>query len=100
MKLLLIALIIWCAATLQAQQKCGELFAKNLKIGNKQNIETKPYLIHSTASFEYEIVFQITDEGIFMKMTSTDIHSLEKDDTRIMFVAEDDEKKLLNFISF
>jgi clan AA aspartic protease (TIGR02281 family) len=89
--------IIFCGLGASAQVNCSNQFKNNTFHTKKKELETKALLLNSGYEYEYEITFKVTDEGVYMVLTSTDIHPLEKENTRIQFISEDGEKMVLNF---
>ena len=95
LQLISVFLLFVSILPLKAQVNCSSKFSRQ----DIQATETKPLTISSTMDYEYEIYFQVTDAGIYLTITSTDIHPFEKENTRIQFVTEDNEKFVLNFIN-
>lgn len=80
-----------------AQVNCSNHFKNNTFHTEKKELETNSFMLNSSFEYEYEIVFQVTEGGMYMILTSTDIHPLEKENNRIQFISDDGEKMVLNF---
>ena len=94
---LLMMMLLFIGAELSAQD-CKDVFSKNITVGSRQSIETKSMILHTQTDFDYEVVILVGEEGITARLTSTDAARPLEKDTKIMFVADDNDKKVFSFI--